>query len=164
MPTKHWDPLVPSDTKCQPPIFKKHLRTLSCDPRRVVITEDTLPVTSTGQTYEDVQLDPTIFDQACHLLYFYPSVDLFASREHHQVHRYFSADPSDMAASGHNAFAHHWQSEQRPYLNPPWSLIHRVLEKLEQDNVRAMVFVPEWTWSSWWPLWESFAKNAYTFA
>ena len=43
----HWDPLVPSDTECRPPVLKKHLRTLSCDPCRVIITEDALPTLPT---------------------------------------------------------------------------------------------------------------------
>ena len=38
-----------------------------------------------------------------------------------------------------------------------------MLEKLEQDKVRAMVVIPKWAWSTWWPLWESFCKNAFTF-
>ena len=39
----------------------------------------------------DVMLDPAIYREVCRNLAYHPSVDLFASWEHHQVPRYYAA-------------------------------------------------------------------------
>ena len=86
-------------------------------------------------------------------LNFKPTADMFASREHHQVPRYYSKDHRDCFAIG-NAFDTNWQREQRPYINPPSTDLLRVLQKIQKDQVRALVVAPEWrSDKTWFPLW-----------
>jgi hypothetical protein len=96
----------------------------------------------------DVMLDPYVFRRVTRELAFKPSVDLFASDAHHQVPRYFSqyADPK---AAGQDAFQRNWAEETRPYANPPWPLISRVLKKVITDKVRIMLVVPHWVQAPW---------------
>ena len=74
-------------------------------------------------------LNPFIFREARKQLGFKPSVDLFASADHHQLPRYFSQYDDPMAA-GTDAFSIYWNTEEKPYANPPWQLLSKVLEKL----------------------------------
>ena len=56
-----------------------------------------------------------------------PVIDLFASKAHHKLPRYYSADPTYARAEGYNAFYFHWSPDVVLYANPPWSLIDQVL-------------------------------------
>ena len=46
-----------------------------------------------------------------------------------------------MASAGVDAFGYDWRSEPSPYLNPPWTMIHAALQKLQEDKVRGMMVV-----------------------
>ena len=109
------------------------------------------PTPSLGFTNEDVKLDPKIFQRARRLLSFKPNVDMFASYKHHQLPRYYSRIP-DPKSQGIDAFKVDWNIEPRPYVNPPWTLIPKVLRKIQHDGVRTMMVVPHWPNASWWPL------------
>ena len=104
-----------------------------------------------GAANEDVMMSPKIFHFARKQLRYKPSVDLFASAAHHQLPRYYSATP-DPASIGQDAFQHPWHAESRPYANPPWSLIPRVLHKIRTDRVQCMLVVPDWPDVQWYPL------------
>ena len=82
---------------------------------------------------EDVMLRPDVFDEACSALKIFPTVDLFANAQHHQVARYM-APRSDPGAVAIDAFAQDWKKEKRPYANPPWSVIAKVLEKVAKKR------------------------------
>ena len=107
----------------------------------------------------DVMLNPLIFHKARKELKFKPSVDLFASAEHHQLPRYYSPVP-DPKAAGLDAFKFDWKAEQTPYANPPWPLIPRVLRKIRQDQVRIMVVIPDWPKAPWYPEFESLCEKS----
>ena len=96
-------------------------------------------------------LDPRVFKYAVKELRFKPSIDVFASRTHHQLPRYYSKHP-DPRSAGTNALRQNWQAEATPYINPPWSQIAPALKKLQHERVRAMVVLPEWPSASWYPL------------
>lgn len=96
----------------------------------------------------DVMLDPYVFRRVCRELQFKPSVDLFANRLHHQVPRYYAPQP-DTEAVGVDAFTHDWTKEVRPYANPPWPVIGRVLKQVAKSKVRIMMVVPQWPKAPW---------------
>ena len=88
---------------------------------------------------------------------------MFASREHYQLPRCYSKDHRDCLAVG-NAFDTNWQREQCPYINPPWTDLLRVLQKIQKDQVRALMIAPEWPENhTWYPLWEKLVENSFVF-
>jgi hypothetical protein len=52
-----------------------------------------------------------------------------------------------------NAFNFDW-TEENGYANPPWSLIDRVLKKIQREQCITMMVVPDWTRASWYPLFQ----------
>ena len=111
---------------------------------------------------EDVMLNPLIFHQARKFLQFKPSVDMFATTEHHQVPRYFSPI-ADANAAGVDAFMQNWAAENTPYANPPWSLIPRVLQKIRKEEIRMMLVIPDWTFAPWYKNWEALCEKYIVF-
>ena len=109
---------------------------------------DVLP---TNGDRHDVMLDPYVFRRVSRELRFKPSVDLFANVRHHQVPRYFALGP-DPHAAGDDAFKQDWSKEERPYANPPWPLIGKVLKKVAQEKLRIMMIVPQWPKAPWFDL------------
>ena len=95
------------------------------------------------------KLKENIFNQVC-LHFFTPSIDLFASRINNQLLKYVSWFP-DPDAYASDAFSFSWHSFE-PYIFPPFSLLARILQKLEDDQVRkAIIIVPFWPTQSWFP-------------
>ena len=79
-----------------------------------------------------------------------PDIDLFASRLNFQIKPFVSwkADPE---ATAINAFTISW-SETFSYIFPPFSLLGKVLQKLQEDKGKAFVIVPEWKTQTWYPM------------
>jgi hypothetical protein len=111
----------------------------------------------------DVMLDPKIFRQARKELHFKPSVDMFANQNHHQVPRYYTADPHDSKAVGCDAFKYNWLSEMKPYINPPWDVIQKCLAKIKHDQIQAMMVVPEWPSAPWWKQFQQLTTRSITY-
>lgn len=81
---------------------------------------------------------------------FYPDIDLFASRLNKQIYKYVSWFLDPMAVTS-DAFSISW-TDFKPYTFPPFSLIGRILQKLEEDKVRkAILIVQKWEIQSWFP-------------
>ena len=78
-----------------------------------------------------------------------PSVDLFASHLSHQLPRYMSwkLDPCCMAV---DALQQKW-THMFPYAFPPFSLIRKVLRKIQEDRVTAILITPTWQSQPWYP-------------
>jgi len=93
---------------------------------------------------EDVMMYPTIFLAMCKNSSVQPEVDLFASHRQHQLPRYYSVDPNDQYAEGYNAFNFRWTPEVTVYVNPPWSLLDEVVDKIIQDGTRVLLVTPCW--------------------
>ena len=137
------------------------------DPIRTDL-ETKLPIGQHSQSSQavdlnDVMLDPTIFRQARKELNFKPSVDLFASDNHHQLPRYHTADPQDTKAVVCDAFKFNWLSELYPYINPPWDDIQACLTKIKHDKVKAMLVIPEWPNAPWWPDYQRLSVKEITY-
>ena len=78
-----------------------------------------------------------------------PLVDLFASRLCHQHPRYMSwrPDPQSIAT---DALHQDWKN-QFCYAFPPFSLIGRVLRKVQKDQTKLIIVTPAWQSQSWYP-------------
>ena len=79
-----------------------------------------------------------------------PDIDLFASRLNFQIKPFVSwkADPE---ATAINAFTISW-SETFSYIFPPFNLLGKVLQKLQEDKGKAIVKVQEWKTQTWYPM------------
>lgn len=91
-------------------------------------------------------VDSNIFDK---LVSLYPemSVDLFASRLNHKLDIYVSLRPDPHAFAVDN-FSLMW-TEKLYYIFAPFSLIARVLQKMEQDTSEAVIIAPLWPTQAW---------------
>ena len=107
----------------------------------------------------DVNLDPRIFHQACTRLQYFPNIDMFASRTHHQLDNYCSLQ-LDSEAYHRNCFELNW-SEFFPYLNPPWEEISRTLLKIQQDRAYCLLLIPFLESAYWFQLWKSLCVRSW---
>ena len=87
----------------------------------------------------ELELSGSAFNRVC-LRFGLPVVDLFASRYNFKCRAYFSWFP-DPKAAGVDAFTFSWAGKFF-YAFPPFSLILRVLQKLESDGAEGILVVP----------------------
>lgn len=95
------------------------------------------------------KLKENIFRNICGH-FFQPNIDLFASRLNKQLSKYVSwfPDPDAMAS---DAFSFSWKN-YLPYVFPPFSIIARILNKVEEEQVRmVLMIVPTWPSQPWFP-------------
>lgn len=98
----------------------------------------------------DWKLNPTLFRRLCRL-WFTPTIDLFATMSNCQTARFYSYRP-DPAALAQDAFLQDWTLD-RPYGNPPFNQMGRVLEQAARQRVPELILVsPVWTSAPWWPV------------
>ena len=90
-------------------------------------------------------INPVIFKQI-HKLYA-PNIDLFASRLNHQIDRYVAWQP-DPGAFAIDAFSIPWLNDL-PFIFAPFSMLGRVLGKLEKEGGGAVLVAPLWPAQSW---------------
>ena len=140
------DLMVPTDHDARPHKLKPALRAGTVPP---LVKRVTLPVPQiifASRADEDVILDHIVFRNVCTYFRISPATDVFASAQHHQLPDYYTADPDDTNALGCNAFAYRGHL-LGAYINPPWSLLSRVLEKIRQDQTYALLVIPKWKWT-----------------
>lgn len=77
-------------------------------------------------------------------------IDLFASRINAQLKTYVSFLP-DPTAIAVDAFSLTWTVNKLYFGFPPFSLLGRVLQKLEEDRARMVLVAPLWTTQHWFP-------------
>ena len=97
----------------------------------------------------ELELSELAFLRVCHR-FGRPSIDLFASQSNFKCPTYFSWFP-DPDAAGVDAFTFCWTGTFF-YAFPPFSLILRVLQKIDCDGAEGILIVPLWTTQSWFPL------------
>ena len=78
-----------------------------------------------------------------------PDIDLFASRINYRLKPYVSYKP-DPGAVAVDAFTIQW-SQYVFYAFPPFSVIMRTLQKIQQDQATGLLTVPLWPTQTWWP-------------
>jgi hypothetical protein len=95
-------------------------------------------------------LDQVVFEQICESFdKCKPDIDLFASRINTKLRVFCSwrADPQAIAV---NAFTVSLDYNL-VYLFPPFSIIQQVLQKLEKEEVEAILVAPYWPTQVWFP-------------
>ena len=104
-------------------------------------------------------LDKKSFQWLCNLG-IYPQVDLFATRENHQLPKFVSPilDPS---AVGKDAFTLDWNLWQKIYLFPPWTQISKVLNILQTFKGQALLVAPRWPLQAWFPALQTRARKSF---
>ena len=75
-------------------------------------------------------------------------VDLFATRLNHQLPKYISWRP-DPFAQGTNALLWNWKYLEG-YAFPPFCLIGRCLQKVQQEQSTVTMVVPQWHAQAWY--------------
>ena len=97
-------------------------------------------------------LDRGIFHEAVKKLHVGPQIDLFASRLNYRYQlRPFVAYQPDPETIAINAFSISW----KPYVLyafPPFSIIPKVLQKIQAEEATGLLVVPCWPTQPWWPL------------
>ena len=93
-------------------------------------------------------LDPNIFSE---IFKIFPTmtIDLFASRLNAKLSLYVSRYP-DANACAVDAFSFKWV-DKLFYIFAPFSLLGRILQKIEQDETQAIIIAPVWPAQAWWP-------------
>lgn len=76
-----------------------------------------------------------------------PDIDLFASRHNTQVKKFVAWKPDPMAFAI-NAFYLSW-CDSLNYIFPPFSQIHKVLQKIDDDKAECIIIVPFWSTQAW---------------
>ena len=94
------------------------------------------------------KLNPELFSRIA-TLWGPVSINLFASRLNYQLKPFVSWRP-DPEAMAIDAFSLDWRGLCF-YAFPPFSLINRVLQKVEQDQSQGIIIVPMWTTQVWFP-------------
>lgn len=78
------------------------------------------------------------------------NIDMFASRLNHQLSTYcaWKADPGSCYT---DLFSLDWNNHNF-YAFPPFSLVPRCLQKIQQDNARGVLIASLWETQTWFPL------------
>lgn len=113
---------------------------------------DNVTADSLSRNFSDTtewKLHEKVFSLICSQC-FTPDIDLFASRLNAQLNKFVSWMP-DPEAFSTDAFSVSW-SQFKPYVFPPFSMLSRVIRKIQDDQVsKAILIVPYWTTQTWFP-------------
>jgi hypothetical protein len=88
-----------------------------------------------------------VYHELCRRLNYRPQLDVFASRTNKKC-KNFCSWRTDLSSKG-NAFQIHWASQPN-WMNPPWELIPRALQKLKADKATALACLPIWPANPCW--------------
>jgi hypothetical protein len=77
-------------------------------------------------------------------------IDLFASRLNAKLPKYVTRYPEQNAFAV-DAFTISW-NKCLYYMFPPFSLMSRILQKIEEDKTETVIIAPLWTTQAWWPI------------
>ena len=93
-------------------------------------------------------LKKTLFTNACAKLIVTPNIDLFASRINYQITPcLLSSRPSSFC---YQCFSHVMAASLILCFSP-FSLITRVLQKIQEEKATGLLLVPKWPTQPWWP-------------
>jgi len=82
------------------------------------------------------------------------TVDLFARRENAQLPRYCSLLP-DPRACGSDGLRMENLHQENAFAFPPFSLIPRLLRRVQEDEATVTLIAPAWPTQAWWPTLQS---------
>ena len=96
------------------------------------------------------KLCPLIFSKICQILRKRPEIDLLDSRLSNQLPSYYSWKP-DPNSLGTDTLQQNWYHKSLCAF-PPYTLIHKVLKKVEEEKVPSLIMAtPTWQTQSWYP-------------
>ena len=95
-------------------------------------------------------LDNNVFKDCISELNVLLTIDLFASRISHQLPNYVFWCP-DPGVAAIDAFHLSWK-ELVSYIFAPFSLMSRVLQKIQWEKVEGVIVVQKWPIQTWWPV------------
>ncbi|KAA6368547.1 MAG: hypothetical protein EZS28_035926, partial [Streblomastix strix] len=98
-------------------------------------------------TSGDYSLHQEVFEEALRSLRTRPSIDMFANRKNRKLKRFVSLT-LDSWAVRQDCMSLPWK-RKLPYLHPPLTMIHATLNKVREENVAALIVVPNWLSQSW---------------
>jgi hypothetical protein len=78
------------------------------------------------------------------------TMDAFATEQDRQLKRFSSHRPQP-GAVWLDSLAHRWTSAENLWVNPPFALIGRILQKVEQERATITLLAPLWTAQPWFP-------------
>lgn len=90
-----------------------------------------------------------------------PEVDMFASRLNAKIRKYVSWEPEPFNWRT-DAFSFKWTGLYI-YCFPPFSLLPRVVRKIQREGVAAIVVAPHWPAQPWHPLLQGAARDVVGF-
>lgn len=93
------------------------------------------------------KLDETVFHKIT-AIFGMPVIDMFASRLNKQLDRYVSWKP-DPFAEEIDSFSIKW-SHELIYAFPPFSLLGRLIQKVQQDKAEVLLVAPVWITQNWY--------------
>ena len=93
-------------------------------------------------------LDQQIFNKL-HARYPQMRIDLFASNLNAKLEQFVSRLPTKNAFAV-DAFSIQWTNHLF-YIFPPFSLLPRIMQKIEEDKTQAIIIAPLWPTQVWWP-------------
>ena len=107
---------------------------------------------------QDWRLHPEVFQGIVRWLGRTPEIDLFATRNNCQVAQFYSWLP-DPEAAGIDAFRQDWRQHELAYANPPFAVLHRVIEKIKREKARVALVAPVWPSAPWFPILTSISSD-----
>jgi hypothetical protein len=96
-----------------------------------------------------LKLIPRWFRLACSELNVSSSIDWFASDDTTQLEQFCAWETSANAVC-FDAFTHSWSHDIGYFPPPPFSLLPRVIAKIQKDKARGHLVVPHWEGVAWW--------------
>jgi hypothetical protein len=98
----------------------------------------------------DYELKQGVLDRALRTLRVVPIDDLFAYTRNRKLARFVAMDGLlAVGALTTDAFALSWKNE-RPYAFPPVQVVSQVLQKIQEEEIMAIVVGPRWTSQPRW--------------
>ena len=88
----------------------------------------------------DYAVCPAILNEFLDKLEVVPERDAFANKDNKRFDKWYGEGSSD----GEDAFQKNWGSEIL-WINPPFNIFPRVLDKIVQEKAHAVILVPKWT-------------------
>lgn len=78
-------------------------------------------------------------------IFYTPQTDIFASSKNKKAESFFqketNEDDTDGNCLGTNALKFSWKNLPKPYANPPWSMLSRVINKVRTDKVDLIIII-----------------------
>jgi hypothetical protein len=106
-------------------------------------------------TAGDYALRQDVFDHAIRAMQVTPTIDLFATAENAKRRRFVTwKGPSHPR----EAFSLPTWGNGLPYIFPPAQLLPRVLQRIRDESVNAVVVIPKWPSRAWWNVFRPLAR------